>query len=198
MSKPVIEALLGTGAKSKVVQWLYVQGNDTKLLGARALAREAGVPYGSINKTLHELVQSQLVVREEADHGPAYRAPFEDVRLKGLFLLIRQDSDVVDHLKRALKPFKEAAYAGLFGSFAAGRTRRDSDIDLLVLETHELDRFAVMTALSKASDKVGRQVSPQIYSQEEFREKVATGDPVVADILATPRIDLKGELAWLT
>ena len=198
MSKPVIEALFGTGAKSKVVQWLYVQSNDVKPLGARALAREAGVAYGSINKTLYELVDSQLVVREETDHGPAYRAPFEDVRLKGLFLVIRQDSDIVGHLKRALKPFKEAGYAGVFGSFAAGKTRKDSDIDVLILESQDIDRFAVMTALSKVSDKVGREVSPQFYSQEEFREKVAIGEPVVADILANPRIDLKGELAWLT
>jgi len=197
MSKPVIEALFGSGAKSKVVQWLYVQ-SDTKPLGARALAREAGVAYGSIDKTLRELVASQLVVREETEHGPAYRAPLEDARLKGLFLLVRQDSSIVDLLKRALKPFKEAAYAGVFGSFAAGKTRKDSDIDVLVLESQQLDRFAIMTALSRVSQKVGREVSPQFYSHDEFREKVATGDPVVTDILANPRIDLKGELAWLT
>lgn len=45
---------------------------------------------------------------------------------------------------------------------------------------------------------MGCEVSSQFCSQNEFREKVAAGDPVVVDILANPRVDLKVELAWLT
>ena len=77
MSKPVIEALLGRGAKSKVVQWLYLQDRRSEPIAARSLAREAEVAYGSINKTLQELVDQQLVVREETTQGPRYRAPQE-------------------------------------------------------------------------------------------------------------------------
>lgn len=84
MPKPVIEALFGNGTKAKVVEWLYVQQTRKNTISARSLARNAGVPYGSINKTLKELVAAQLVVRQETQHGPEYRAPEEDSRLTGL------------------------------------------------------------------------------------------------------------------
>jgi predicted nucleotidyltransferase len=198
MSRPIVEALFGSGAKSKVVQLLYLRKEDSEPLPARPLAREAGVPLGSINKTLAELVKDQLVVREETPNGPRYRAPHEDPRLAGLFLLLRQDSDIVAQLQRAIKPFKSIRYACVFGSFAAGRTLAHSDIDVLVLETSDADRFAAMAALAKVGDKIGREVSPQFYAVEEFLAKVDAGDPVARSILSNARIDLKGAAPWLT
>ncbi|HKX40243.1 MAG TPA: nucleotidyltransferase domain-containing protein [Burkholderiaceae bacterium] len=197
MSKPIIEALFGTGAKSKVMQWLYLQ-ESSEPIAARALAREAGVPYGSIDKTLRELVDSQLVVREETRYGPQYRAPHDDPRLAGLFLLLRQDSAIIQQLKRALKPIRGLVYACVFGSFAAGQTRKDSDIDVLVLGDADLDRFAVLAALGKVGDKVSRDVNPQFYTAPEFQGKLADGDPVARSILAHPRIELKGVAPWQT
>lgn len=198
MSKSIIEALFGSGAKSKVMTYLYLQNEGSEALPARALAREAGVPYGSISKTLHELTDDQLVVREETTYGPQYRAPFEDPRLKGLFLLMRQDSLVVQQLKRAFRTIQEVEYVGVFGSFASGKTHSKSDIDILVLERPGLDRFAVMAELAKVSEKVQREVSPEFYAVPEFEERLDGLDPIALSILANPRIDLKGVLPWQT
>lgn len=196
MSQPIIEALFGAGAKSKVVSHLYLSPSGAEPLAARALAREAGVAYGSIDKTLRELVHSQLVVREETARGPLYRAPFEDPRLAGLFQLIRQDSAIVAQLKRALRPLKGIAYAGVFGSFASGHTQRQSDIDVLVLEAPDIDRFSVMTALTKVAEKTQRKIEPEFYGIAEFGDKLDHLDPVAISILANPRLDLKGALPW--
>jgi predicted nucleotidyltransferase len=198
MSKPVVEALFGSGAKAKVVSCLYLRRPDSESLGARALAREAQVAYGSIDKTLRELTSNELVVREESAQGPQYRAPFEDARLAGLFLLLRQDSLIVQQLTRALRTAKAIDYAGIFGSFAAGRTHRNSDIDVLVLEQAGLDRLAVMAALAKVADKVQREINPTFYSAAEFGGKLDDRDPVAMSILANPRIDLKGSMPWQT
>ncbi|NJK42785.1 MAG: nucleotidyltransferase domain-containing protein [Aquincola sp.] len=196
MSQPIVEALFGSGAKSKVISHLYLCSPGGESLPARALARDADVAYGSINKTLQELAKAQLVVREETSRGPLYRAPFEDPRLAGLFLLVRQDSAIVRQLQRALRSHKGVAYAGVFGSFASGKTQRHSDIDVLVLEQPGIDRFAVMTALAKAADKIKRPVAPQFYALGEFGDKLDRLDPVALSILANPRIDLKGALPW--
>jgi predicted nucleotidyltransferase len=196
MTQPIVEAVFGSGAKSKVISYLYLRAQGGESLAARALAREAGVAYGSINKTLQELAKAQLVVREETPHGPTYRAPLEDPRLAGLFLLVRQDSAIVQQLKRAFRSLKGVAYAAVFGSFASGKTQRHSDIDVLVLEQPGLDRFAVMTALVKVADKVKRPIKPEFYSVDEFGDKLDRLEPVALSILANPRIDLKGALPW--
>lgn len=196
MPTRVIEALFGKGAKARVVEHLYLLPDRAPPTPARALAREAGVPYGSIDKTLRELVANELVVREETPHGPQYRAPHEDKRLAGLFMVLRHDSQIVEQLVRALKPVKHLAYAGIFGSFASGRAGRDSDIDLVLIEAPDFDRFAALGAIEKVARRVQRDVSPQFYSDEEFSRQIHEADPIVMGILANPRIDLKGSLRW--
>lgn len=198
MAKSVVEALFGAGAKAKAMSFLYLRRAGNESLAARALAREAGVAYGSIDKTLRELVNAQLVVREETAQGPVYRAPFEDARLAGLFLLLRQDSVIVQQLQRVFRTAKDVDYACVFGSFASGRTRRDSDIDVLVLEQPGLDRLATMAALAKVAEKSQREVNPTFYSVTEFGDKLDGLDPVAMSILANPRIDLRGTLPWQT
>ena len=196
MSKPIVESLFGSGAKSKVINHLYLSSAGSEPLPARALARDAGVAYGSIDKTLQELAKAQLVVREETSRGPMYRAPFEDPRLTGLFLLVRQDSAIVAQLQRAFRSQRGVAYAGVFGSFASGKTQRHSDIDVLILAQAEIDRFAVLTALAKVADKLKCPIRPEFYSVSEFGDKLDRLDTVALSILANPRIDLKGSLPW--
>lgn len=196
MKKPIVEALFGTGPKARIVQWLYLRNDSSPAVSARALAREAAVPYGSVDKALRDLVASQLVVRDETPYGPHYRAPREDPRLAGLFTLLRQDSDITDALKKALKPFKLVSYACVFGSFASGNTHRASDIDVLLLEDGGLDRFAVMAALGKVGARVNREIGPEFYNTSEFLGKLGGGDAIALSIAANPRIDLKGEPPW--
>jgi predicted nucleotidyltransferase len=145
-----------------------------------------------------QLVEAQLVVREEMRRGPEYRAPFEDPRLKGLFLMLRQDSEIVAALKQALRKTKYVSYACIFGSFAAGTTHKGSDIDVLIIERAGLDRFEFQITLGKVADRFGRPVNPEFYSAEEFSRKLASLDPVVLSILENPRIELKGATPWQT
>lgn len=197
MPKPIIEALFGKGTKAKVVEWLYVQQTRKNTISARSLARSAGVPYGSINKTLKELVAAQLAVRQATQHGPEYRAPEEDSRLTGLFLLLRQDSELIVRLKRALSRFKAIEYACVFGSFARGATCRGSDIDVLVLEQDNLGRFAVMVMLTKVSERTKREVNPDFYAVDEFSRKIKASDPFAREVVEGGRIDLRGTPPWL-
>lgn len=194
MASSLVEALFVNRPHAKIIEWLYVSASSSESFAVRELARCAGVPSGSINRALKDLVDRQLVVREQTKYGPRYRAPFEDPRWKHLFLLVREDSTIVRALKRALRPFKSIEYACIFGSFAHDTTHKASDVDVLILETSDAERFGIMTALSQVSDKISRETNGQFYSLQEFRANVKDGDAVVLNIIGNPHITLKGEL----
>jgi predicted nucleotidyltransferase len=196
MSNSIVDTLFVNRPHSRLIEWLYVEAKPNERFPPRELARRAGLPYGSVGRALKDLVARQLVVREDAARGPEYRAPFEDPRLKHLFLLLRQDSALVNQLKRALKRFSSIDYACVFGSFARGATHRESDIDVLVLESTDADRMAVMAELAKMSDRVHREINPQFYATAEFQRLVQEHEPIALDILQQARIDLKGVLPW--
>lgn len=186
------------GVKGRVVACMYMQRDSARLMPARAIAREAGVPYGSIDRALRDLVRDEILVRVETEDGPRYRAPFEDPRLRGLFDLVRQDSDVVAQLREALREEEGVAYAALFGSFAAGKAGRTSDIDVLVIEADSNRRFAVMTAIAQVADRLGREINPEFYAPGEFENKLRDGDAIATHIAENPLITLKGEASWPT
>jgi predicted nucleotidyltransferase len=194
---PLSEALLGSEVRAKLIRWLYVVAEPGKAFSERALARHTGVGAGTVHRLLLALVAGQLIIKEQTEEGPRYRAPHEDPRLKYLFLFLRQDSDIVAQLVRAMKKLKSVQYACVFGSFATGTTHKDSDIDVLVLESTDETRTEVLKAFSALSDSIGREVNPQIYSTQEFEANLAQGDSIALSLVST-RIDLKGVPPWLT
>lgn len=197
MKNQVLEALFVSKPEAKLIQCLYVEAKDHERFRTRELARKAGLPVGSITRPLKSLVERQLVVREEGPYGPTYRAPFEDPRLKPLFVLLRQDSELVTQIKRSLKRFRSIHYACVFGSFARGETHRESDIDVLILLHDHSEEFDILQALSKLSDKFGREINPQFYLVEEFARLVKENEPIALSIISGPKLELKGESLWL-
>lgn len=193
--KSVAESITGSRLKAKILNWLFVDATAETRVTERQLAKQLGIPAGSIHKVLLSLVEDQLIAREEGPRGPQYRAPLEDPRLKALIAFFRQESEIVTKLKRALKPFKTIDYACIFGSFARGTTHRESDVDVLVLENSDEERSQILLALSVVSDKIGREANAQFYSVEEFRNNAQSGERVASSILRSPCIPLKGELS---
>ena len=197
MKSPLIDALFGSAIKAKIVQWLYVEADPSQGYSVAELVRRTGVPMSSLPKALHQLVDQQLVVKVPGPLGNLYRAPHEDPRLKGLFLFLRQDSEIIARLRRSLKKVKSVRYACVFGSFARGTTHLNSDIDVLVLESGESDTFAIFGACSKLGDQLGRPVNPQIYSVEEFTTLIQEANPLALSFVSD-RIDLIGDTPWPT
>jgi predicted nucleotidyltransferase len=191
------EALFGSEVRAKLIRYLYVTAEPGKSFSERVIARHAGIAESNVHRPLNGLVAIQLLIKEETEEGPRYRAPHEDPRLKYLFLFLRQDSDIVQQIVRAMKKLKSVQYACVFGSFATGTTHLGSDIDVLVLESTDEERTEVLKAFSALSDSIGLEVNPQIYSTQEFEANLAQGDSIALSLVST-RIDVKGVPPWLT
>lgn len=89
--------------------------------------------------------------------------------------------EIVEKLKKEYNPLKII----LFGSYACGNPREDSDIDLFILKnTHErrVDRFVrVKRIIYDPHRKV--PVSPLVYTPDEVEERLVIGDDFVKEII---------------
>lgn len=195
---PIVTSLFGNGTKARVIQWLYTQSDPQESYPPRALARLAGIPYGSVHKTLSELLKARLVSAEQSPRGVEYRAPFGDARLKHLFLLLRQDSELVAAMRTKLRRFKSIEYACVFGSFARGQAHEKSDVDVLILGASAEEEWDIRTALQEVALKFSHEISPQFLKTKEFIADLDKGEAVSRSILANPRIELIGEAPWQT
>ncbi len=97
-------------------------------------------------------------------------------------------SEIVEKLKREYKPLKII----LFGSYAYGNPREDSDIDLLILKTtkkRRVDRFVRVKKIIYDSNRK-MPISPLVYTPDELKERLRIGDDFIKEIFQ------KGEVLY--
>ena len=76
----------------------------------------------------------------------------------------------------------------LFGSYARGEQRRDSDLDFLVIEPQVEDRFAESVRLARLVGELGVPADVMVASEAHVREWGGLSGTMIHDALAEGRI----------
>jgi len=159
----------------------------------RELARLAGISAGPVQQELRQLVAADLALRRESGAQVTYRANTASPVFDELRALVEKTSGIEQLLRRALEPAaRRIRLALIYGSIARGTNRATSDLDLLVVGSLGFEEL--LRLLGPAEKRIGREVSPRLYSEQEFRARRRRGDRFLAAVLRGPRVMLLGAL----
>jgi len=78
----------------------------------------------------------------------------------------------------------------IFGSYADGRLKADSDIDVLIVGTP--DRDTLTEALEAAAEELGRDVNEVVMTDTEYGERQERKDGLVLSIASHRTFDVIG------
>jgi predicted nucleotidyltransferase len=191
MNEAMMIELFGGTSRYKVLRKLYERPTERHHL--RALAALTGISSGTLHTTLKRLERAGLVRCIKAKPLVFYQAPIDDSRLAPLVDLFRRESDLIADLRTALEPFaRQVTYAGVFGSYARGEDRAESDIDVLVVGLD--NSIKIQAALAPVARKHGRAVNAAVFSGRTFAKMARGSDRFFEEVAAGRRIDLLG--AW--
>ncbi|XAH24642.1 nucleotidyltransferase domain-containing protein [Xylophilus sp. GW821-FHT01B05] len=155
----------------------------------RELARLTDTAPGTLHKELSRLAEAGLLLRKAQGNQVRYQANRQCPVFEELAGLMRKTTGAAEVLAQALAPLAPPV-ALIFGSVARGTETASSDIDLLVLA--DLGFADVVKATYPAQAALGREINPVVYSAAEFQRRLQEGDPFVLDVLAHPKIFLRG------
>jgi predicted nucleotidyltransferase len=154
------------GAKSKVAA-LRVLINSKIGFSGSSVAKRSGMGLLAIQNALADLEGLGLVEVERGTVEHRYRLNFKHhLVVHGLRALFEAEREMVKALAQELRPLLErrVVSAGIFGSFAQGRAKPGSDIDLLVIvETlKERERMSALLSdeLPKLTEQYGLPIQP--------------------------------------
>lgn len=184
-----LSALMGE-AKARVLQLLLLY--PERDFYQREVAERTRLRLRAVQQALTPLVESGIVVREQRGRQVFYRVNSDCPIIPELRGLITKTIGIAEPLRRALAPLSEIESALVFGSFASGRFRPGSDVDLLVVG--EVSPRDVVAALARASEEIGREVNAVIMTEDELRERMARGDNFIRSVLDGPTIPVLGEI----
>lgn len=164
--------------------------NPEKEYYLRELERLLGFSAANIRRELLKLEKTGLF-KTRAEGNLVYYGLNKDYALYDeLKSIIFKTIGVEGALREIMNTTKGIEVALIYGSFAAGEERGASDIDLLIIG--QPDEEKLMTEIDGLEKKLKREINYTIYSRTEYDNRKKKKDTFVQNILARPKILLKG------
>jgi predicted nucleotidyltransferase len=187
MSKTT-EKIFGSRIRAKILGWLFTHPEESFFVRQIALILKEDPT--NVSREMAKLEELGILRSKRNGNLKHFQAnqecPFFE-ELKGLVL---KTTGVAGRIRASLDKLAGIEYAFIYGSYAKGEEKADSDVDLLIIGDVDMDRLD--SNLGKLEKTLGREINYVLYSMEEFKSKKKAKDGFLMDVLRGKKIMLVG------
>ena len=152
------------------------------------IARAVATSAGTAARELGRLEDAGLVRRTREGNQVYFEARPNQPLFGQIRDIVRQVAGAPIILRRHLSGLAGIERAVIFGSYAHGPLKFDSDVDLLIIGNP--DRDDLTDRLEMASLEISRPVNEVVMSQDEFDARRIRRDRLVESIESQPTIEV--------
>jgi len=183
-----IEKIFGSRIRAKILGWLFTHSDESFFVRQMALILKEDPT--NLSREMAKLEELGILRSKRNGNLKHFQAnqecPFFE-ELKGLVL---KTSGVAGRIRASLERFAGIEFAFIYGSYAKGEEKADSDVDLLIIGDVDMDRLD--SILEKLEKMLGREINYVLYSRKEFRGKKKAKDGFLMDVLSDKKIMVVG------
>ena len=194
-AKPAsLAGALFSATQQRVLGLLF--GQPERSFFATELIALAGAGSGAVQREVQRLAESGLVNVTRVGNQKHVQANASAPIFEELRGIAYKALGLAEALRDALAPLASRLRASwLYGSVAKGSDRAQSDFDVLLVAKNDagLTLEAVYAALAPAEKRLGRSISPTLYTESEFRRRLTNGNAFVTKVMAGQRVLLTGD-----
>jgi DNA-binding transcriptional ArsR family regulator len=183
----LLAEILSSRVRSEIFRLLF--GLLEKEIHVREIERQTGLSIGTVRQELQKLLQMELILARRDGNRLSYRANKRHPLFADIRNMVLKTSGIVEPLREALNK-EPVKIAFIFGSLANNREGAASDLDLMVIGSVGLRTLSGW--LSGISEKIGREINPQVLSLEEYARRKRSGEHFLNRVLESPKIFIKG------
>ena len=187
MSK-IPEKIFGSRIRAKILGWLFTHPDESFFVRQMALILKEDPT--NVSREMAKLEELGILKSKRNGNLKHFQAnqtcPFFE-ELKGLVL---KTTGVAGRIRASLDKRAGIEFAFIYGSYAKGEEKADSDVDLLIIGDVDMDRLD--SNLGKLEKMLGREINYVLYSKEEFKSKRKAKDGFLMDVLSGKKIILIG------
>jgi predicted nucleotidyltransferase len=165
--------------------------NPERELYLREVARLTGEDYKNVSMELRNLEEIGLLSSRNEGNLKYFGLNKEFVIYEELKSIFMKTKGVVGILREAVSTKRDIDYAFIYGSFATGEERAESDIDLMVIGRISLEE--VLALIRGPEEKLSREINVSLYDLQEIRKRVKDHDPFIMEVLGGSKIMLIGD-----
>ena len=189
-SQTSISNVLFSGVRQRVLGLLFGRPDDS--FYTNQIAKLVDTGRGSLQRELEQMTAAGIVSMQVIGRQKHYQANSDSPIFQEIRSICLKTFGLADVLRQALSDHVNAIrYAFIYGSVAKGTDSASSDIDVMVI-AEGLGYSQLFECLTRVEEKLGRKVSPTLYTSTEFQARVRGDDHFISRVLDQPRIVLLG------
>jgi DNA-binding transcriptional ArsR family regulator len=187
MGTMLLEKLFGSQTRAALLKTLF--SAEARKVHLRELARLTGLSAPNLMREAKTLAREGILVEEKDGNRVLYAAnpicPFHGA-LKDI---VAKATDGAALLKGVFSQ-SAAKVVFIYGSRASGTARADSDYDIFCIGDEGLRKVTAL--LAPVRDALGVELNPYVISEGEFKERLASGNHFIKEVMASGKLFLKG------
>ena len=169
---------------------LFFNNPDDKFY-LREIARHIGKDAAGIKRELDNLVKIGLLAKEKRGVQKYYFANKSSPIFSEMKGLIFKTTGIQGAMKASLSRLKGVKTAFIYGSYAKGSEKEDSNINLMVIGQANITELNDM--VMGLEEKLKREIDYLVFDEQEYRKRKDSKDPFIREILKGKKIFLVGK-----
>jgi DNA-binding transcriptional ArsR family regulator len=186
----VLETIFGSKLRVKALSWLFTHPDERFFV--RQLTKLLKEDSTNLSRELARLEKAGILTSKKEGMHKYYQANRKSPVFNEIHGLVIKTSGLRDVLFSALSPsHKSIEVAFIFGSFASGKEKSHSDIDLFIIG--DIPFGDMVSLLSGAEEQLGREINPVVYTSDEFQNKMKEENHFIQTLLDRDKIFIVGD-----
>jgi predicted nucleotidyltransferase len=157
----------------------------------REIARHIGKDAAGIKRELDKLVKIGLLAIEKRGVQKYYFANRHSPIFSEMKGLIFKTTGVQGAMKTSLSRLKGVKTAFIYGSYAKGSEKEDSNINLMVIGQANITELNDM--VMGLEEKLNRDIDYLVFDEQEYKKRKESKDPFIRELLKGKKIFLVGK-----
>ncbi len=188
-----LEQIFSSKARANIFKILFgLQKNEVHL---REIQRISGLTVETIRRELKNLETLELINKRIDSNRNYYQANINHPLYNEIHNIVLKTAGLKDILQKVLS-LSDINFAFVFGSFASGNDKVDSDIDLFIIGETGLREISKL--IKEPSVILQREINPHTMTLKEFKNRINNKDHFVLNLLDSPKLFIVGNEYELT
>lgn len=157
----------------------------------RQLASMHGISVGTIHREINKLLSSGMFNVRNVGNIKLFSLNKQNPVYEEMKNIIYKTVGAVKLIKDAVADVKGIKIAFIYGSFAKGDERPDSDIDVFLIG-NDVDEDELVVNISIVEKKLFKEINYTQYTENEYKKEKKKKNSFILEIMEGKKIFIKG------
>lgn len=157
----------------------------------RQLANLHKISVGTLHRELKKLNSSGILKTRKVGNIKLFSLNKQNPVYEELKNIISKTEGVIKFIKDTVFGIKGIKVAFIYGSFAKGDERQDSDVDIFLIGDN-VDEDGLIAVISSLEKKLFKEINYTRYTQDEYKKEKKKRNSFILEVIKTKKIFIKG------